>query len=249
MDKREEVKKALEELIQEAIEICKLAVEAKESASIMKFGMEYQNWYTRALKVVDVLAYDRLEEFVSYYRIDPKRRQTNAQNYVIQDFIMGTGARTDVLTGPLWDVNNAVVRKVYNQLQILQSMQTRIDSVLSDVQGSLLSELQDKELETAEQLLKTNLRAAGSLAGVILENHLQKVLQNHRIPVSKKNPTISDMNEPLKNKNIYDITTWRKIQYLADVRNLCSHKKDREPTAEEVRELISGVNEIIKRVF
>lgn len=248
MDKKEELKKELEQLIEEGGEIFALARKAKGS-DILKFGMDYQNWYTRALKIVDILANDRLEEFINYYKIDSKRKSLDSQNYVIQDFIMGRRARTIVSTGPLWDINSKTTMRVYNQLQILQSLQTRIDSVLSDVQGSLLSELQDKELATAEDLLKTNLRAAGSLAGVILENHLQKVMQNHNIPISKKNPTISDMNDPLKSNNIYDHPTWRKVQYLTDIRNLCSHKKDREPTQEEVRELISGVNEIIKKVF
>jgi hypothetical protein len=197
---------------------------------------------------VEVLANDRLEEFINYYKIDPKRKETNPFNYVIQDFIMGRSARIH-RGAPLWDINAVAAVKVYNQLQILQSLQTRIDSVFADVQGSLLSELQDKELATAEELLKINLRAAGSLAGVILENHLQKVMQNHHMTVGKKNPTIADMNGPLKNNNIYDLPTWRKIQYLGDIRNLCSHKKDREPTEEEVKELISGVNEIIKKVF
>ena len=197
MDKRGELKKGLEDLIEEATEVCTLASKAKDT-EIMKFGMEYQNWYTRALKVVEVLAPDRLEEFISYYKIDPKRKAVNAQNYVIQDFIMGMGARTDYMEHPLWEINNATAIKVYNQLQILQSLETRIDSVLSDVQGSLLSELQDKELVTAEELLKVNVRAAGALAGVILENHLQKVVQNHNIPIAKRNPTISDMNDPLK---------------------------------------------------
>ncbi len=248
MDKRGELKKGLEDLIEEAREICTLAKEAKDMG-IMKFGVEYQNWYTRALKVVEVLAPDRLAEFINYYRIDPKRKLVNVQNYVIQDFIMGIGAQEDKYGKSYWDTNNVTAIKVYNQLQILQSVETRIDSVLSDVQGSLLSELQDKELATAEELLKVNVRAAGSLAGVILENHLQKVMQNHHVPVTKKNLTISDMNDALKNNNIYDIPTWRKIQYLGDVRNLCSHKKDREPTEAEVKELISGVNEIIKTVF
>ncbi len=248
MDKREELKKALEQLIEEAQEITNLAAGAKK-LDILQFGTEYQNWYTRALTIVEVLANDRLEEFISYYKIDPKRKATNAQNYVIQDFIMGIGARTDVYKEPLWDTNSVTAVKVSNQVQILQSLQARIDSVLSDVRGSLLSELQDKELGIAEELLKVNLRAAGSLTGVILENHLQKVMQNHNLAISKRNPTISDINDVLKSNNIYDIPTWRKIQYLYDIRTLCSHKKKREPTEEEVTELISGVNEIIKKIF
>jgi len=248
MDKREELKKGVEQLIKDAIEIFSLLQKAK-ILDIMKFGMEYQNWYTRALKIVDTLANDRLGEFISYYKIDPKRKEINTRNYVIQDFIMGIEARKDVYGKRLWNANRVTAIKVYNQLQILQSLETRIDSVFTDVQGSLLSELQDKELGTAEELLKVNLRAAGSLAGVILENHLQKVMQNHKLTIPKKNPTISDINDILKSNNIYDIPTWRKIQYLYDIRTLCSHKKKREPTENEVRELISGVNEIIKKVF
>ncbi len=249
MDKREELKKGLLELIKEVTELCTLAAEAKDSAGIMKFGMEYQSWYTRAIKVVEILASERLEEFINYYRIDPKRKEVHAQNYVIQDFIMGVGARTDLYKEPLWDTHNVTAVKVYNQLQILQSLQTRIDSVLSNVQGSLLSELQDKELATAEELIKINLRAAGSLAGVILENHLQKVVKNHGISITKKNPKISDLNDLLRNNGVYDLATWRNIQLLYDIRTKCVHKKEQEPTESEVRKLISGVNEAIKQIF
>ena len=248
-DKREELKKGLKDLIDEAAELCRLAAKAKKSADVMKFGMDYQNWYTRALKIVEALANERLEEFIGYYKIDPKRKLVDAHNYVIQDFIMGRGARTSALSGPLWNKYNVIALKVYNQLQILQSLETRIDSVFSDIQGSLLSELQDKELETTEELLKVNVRAAGSLAGVILENHLQKVMQNHHITIKKKNPTISDMNGLLKSNEVYDLPTWKKVEYLGSIRNLCSHKKEREPKKEEVGDLISGVNKVIKEVF
>lgn len=249
MDKKEELKKGLEQLVKEAIEIYKLAKEVETDTDLGKFGMEYQNWYTRALRVVEILSNDRLEEFVGYYKIDPKRKELYDRNYVIQDFIMGTGAATDFLDGPSWDTNAITAARFYNQLQILQSLETRIDSVLSDVQGSLLSELRDKELATAEELLKVNMRAAGSLAGVILENHLQKVMQNHHIPVSKKNPTISEMNNLLKSNEIYDLPTWKKVEYLGSIRNLCSHKKEREPKKEEVEELIAGVNKVIKETY
>jgi len=248
MDRRQELKKGLQELIDKGSGIFELARTAK-SGKILEFGTEYQNWYTKALSIVEALAKDRLEEFIAYYKIDPKRKDVTPFNYVIQDFIMGRSAAQDIYGKPKWNKNTAVAVKVYNQLQILKSLEHRIDSVFSDVQGSLLAEIQDRELETAEELLKVNVRSAGSLAGVILENHLQKVVQNHHIPMTKKNPTIADMNDPLKNNNIYDMPTWRKIQYLCDIRNLCSHKKDREPTEAEVKELISGVNEIIKKIF
>jgi hypothetical protein len=248
MGKREELKEELGQLIEDALELFSLAKKAKTS-DILLFGTKYQNWYTRAIKIIETLANDRLEEFISYYKIDSKRKDINVFNYAIQDFVTGRGARRDMYGKDLWNKNAAVATKVYNQLQILQSLDTRIESVLSDVQGALLSELQDKELATAEDLLKINLRAAGSLAGVVLENHLQKVVQNHGISVTKRNPNISDLNDLLKSNGVYDLVTWRNIQLLYDIRTKCAHKKDQEPTEIEVRKLISGVNEAIKEIF
>ncbi len=247
MDKRKELRDSLKELTKESLSICNAVAEAKKG-DILGIGTDYQRWYTKALKVIEVLAPDRLEEFVNYYRIDTKRKVINAGNYVIQDYVMGLEVRNK-FGEPEFNGNQVCSVKIYNQMQILQSLETRIDYVLANVQGVLLSELQDKELETAEELLKINARGAGSLAGVILENHLQRVMQNHHITISKKNPTISEMNNLLRSNEIYDLTTWKKVEYLGSIRNLCSHKKEREPKKEEVEDLISGANKIIKEVF
>ena len=66
--------------------------------------------------------------------------------------------------------------------------------------------------------------------------------------MKKKNPTIADFNDALKD-NAYDVVEWRRIQRLGDIRNLCDHSKDREPTKDEVEELISGTERTIKTVF
>ncbi|MBF8277611.1 MAG: hypothetical protein HW390_2684 [Candidatus Brocadiaceae bacterium] len=44
--------------------------------------------------------------------------------------------------------------------------------------------------------MKISSRAAGDLAGVVLERHLQRVAENHKRPIRKKAPTISDLNDP-----------------------------------------------------
>ena len=87
------------------------------------------------------------------------------------------------------------------------------------------------------------------VAGVVLERHLQRVAVNHKIPIRKKDPTIADLNDPLKKKGVYAVPMWRKIQLLADIRNDCAHQKTSEPTDEQVDELIAGVNSVIKSVF
>jgi len=53
----------------------------------------------------------------------------------------------------------------------------------------------------------------------------------------------------LKNGSVIDTPMWRFIQHLGDIRNLCDHNKDRDPTKEEVEDLISGVQKVIKTLF
>lgn len=86
------------------------------------------------------------------------------------------------------------------------------------------------------------------LAGVVLEEHLQRICLSHQIRVTKKNPTIADLNDLLKT-TVIDVPTWRFIQRLGDIRNYCGHRKERDPTKDEVQELIDGVEKIIKTVL
>ena len=197
-----------------------------------------------------LLGKDRLDEFVGYYLPDPNRNILIESNYVIQDFINGiwqnpSADRLDTL----FDHASLIKSRFLSQISILSSLYSRIDSVLSDVLGHLFAELQDNELKVASQLIKINLRAAGALAGVMLEGHLQRVAVNHGFFIQKTNQTIADLNDSLRGNNVYDIITWRKIQHLADIRNYCDHKKDREPTEGEVNELITGTDSIIKTIF
>uniref|UniRef100_UPI004057817D hypothetical protein n=1 Tax=Candidatus Electronema sp. TaxID=2698783 RepID=UPI004057817D len=239
MNTSEKIKKELKELFGEGKEL----MELKDDP--MDLGDKYQVWYSRAYKLVEALAPERLNEFISHYLSDPKRKYIDSNSYTIQDYIK----LTDVYGLSIGDETGIVFARLTNQFQIVKSLSSRIDSVLQDVTGHLFAEIQDSELKAAIQLKKISKRAAGALAGVVLERHLQRVAVNHNISISKRNPTISDLNEPLKGASIYDVPMWRKIQYLGDIRNLCSHQKDTEPTDEQVTELIDGVNAVIKNIF
>jgi hypothetical protein len=87
------------------------------------------------------------------------------------------------------------------------------------------------------------------VAGVVLESHLRQVCDNHKVRVNKKHATISDLNDLLKNAEVYDVAAWRNIQRLGDLRNLCGHKKDREPRSDEVAELVDGIEKIMKTIL
>jgi hypothetical protein len=210
-----------------------------------EFHYAYQRWYTKALKTVASLASDRLQEFRSYYEVDPKRKSLSYGTYVIQDYIKGVKPPRH----PDFDIRAQTLNCFFNQITILASLTERIDSLLTDVEGELYAELQDSEVVIARQLMKVSLRAAGALMGVVIEGHLQKVASNHSVKVAKKNPTIADLNDPLKAADIIDTPTWRKISFLADLRNICSHKKGTEPTKEQVEELIQGAEWLMKNVF
>ena len=244
MDTKESIAKEVKELYQEGLELAQAFQKEDEKQN---FPYVYQTWYTKSLRVVEVLAPDRYQEFKSYYEIDSKRKSLGYGTYVIQDFLKGVAPAAHRI--PDFDTRSQALQNVFNQLTILNALSSRVDSVLANIDTELLSEIQDAELETAKKLSKISLRAAGALTGVIIEHHLQKLADNHGIKLRKKNPTISDLNDPLKSEGIFDTPTWRKVTYLADIRNICSHKKDSEPTKEQVNELIEGANWLIKNTF
>lgn len=213
------------------------------------FTFQYQAWYTKATKLLAVLAPDRLGEFRSYYERDSKRKVFDAGTYAIQDYVMGIGPGNDRYSGqPTWDPLWVLALRVAAQRAILASLFSRIDGVLADIQAALAAEVEDTTLDAARRLVQINLRAAGALAGVVLEEHLQRVALARNVKVSKANPTIADLNDPLRQAGAYDLPTWRRIQLLADVRNLCTHKKGSDPGKDQVMDLINGVNWAVKSV-
>lgn len=224
----------------------KVLAKFQDTKNLPDVTVGYQGWYSKSLRAMQLLGPDRIEEFRRYYEADPKRKGLGYGTYVIQDFIKGVAPGAYHLKD--FDTREQAALGMYNQVVILAAVIGRSRTLLFDIQSTLLAELQDEEVDTAEALLKVNVRAAGALAGVILESHLQKVADIHKVKVTKRNPTISDLNEPLKAAGVYDISVWRKISYLADVRNLCSHKKSSDPSSEQVRDLIDGVRWSIKNI-
>ena len=51
------------------------------------------------------------------------------------------------------------------------------------------------------------------------------------------------------NNSVIDISQWRHLQYLGDIRNLCDHDKSSEPTRENLDDLIAGAKKVLKTVY
>jgi aryl carrier-like protein len=183
------------------------------------------------------------------YEKPKARKDISYGNYVIEDYLQGLrvtqGYTKEVKVGP-----SAAIPQFEQQLAILKSANQRFESSIFDIIQLVQADLLDSELDAARVLHKSKFwRAAGAIVGVVIEKHLAQVCVNHNILISKKHPTISDFNDLLKNAGVIDIPQWRFIQHLGDLRNLCDHNKDKEPSNDEIEDLISGTEKITKTIF
>jgi hypothetical protein len=212
IDAKSQIEEDLARLLDQQKQILKSLEDIKD---IIEFRTVYQRWDTQSLKIVQTLAPDKYDGFVNYFSTNPNLKLLEAS---IQDYVRGMGQAKDAYTDELpFDPHELARLRFLNQLQVLDELSYRVESVLADVENHLFAELQDKELEAANALKKISLRAAGSLAGVVLERHLQKVAANHSVTVPKQETTIRELNDPLKLAKAYDFSTWRKIQRLGDL--------------------------------
>lgn len=215
------------------------------------FEGKYQRWYTEALVLIGQLVPDRKMEFELLYKGDGKRRDIDGSNYSIQDWLNGIRAPLIGLhERKKFDDFACAAMRFKMQHEIVEATAGRFDSTLFDIKQLVQADLFDSEVEAARELLKQGyLRAAGAIGGVVLEKHLAQVTQNHNLSIRKQHPTISDLNDALKAADVIDVPAWRGIQRLGDLRNLCDHNKHRDPTKDEIGELIDGVDKIAKTLF
>lgn len=234
------------------LEAGKLKPENKKLLEDLKgtFEREYQSWYTQAAALIRQLIPDRLAEFQELYKGDGKRKATTAQTYHIQDWLNGVRSGKQYTGEKYYDDFAIISMRFRTQLAILQAVRTRFETSLYDIRQLVQADLFDSELDASRELLKSGfLRAAGAVAGVVLEKHLAQVTANHAAATRKAHPTISDFNDLLKAEGVLDVPAWRNIQRLGDLRNLCDHNKHREPTKDELEELINGVEKLTKTLF
>jgi hypothetical protein len=222
----------------------------KSISELPSFDATYQSWYSEAKALIRQMLPDRLEDFVRYYEKPKSRKELTHESYRIEDSLHGlivtsSGYEKTRIVGP-----EAAIPHFRQQIAILIAVKRRFESSLFDIRQLVQADLLDSELDEAEELIRKGFtRAAGAIAGVVLERHLAQVCENHAIKVTRNNPTISDFNNSLKSSGVIDTPEWRSIQLLGDLRNLCDHDKKTEPTKEQISDLINGVKKVAKTLF
>lgn len=193
-----------------------------------EFKLDYQDWYSSCCALLERnYNKERASEFKSEY-------ENNIKTIISENYIE-------------LNTEYTFIDSFKHQASILNALPLYLEHRLSDMELTVASILMDDELLEAEYLLKKGfIRAAGALVGVVLERHL-KMRCDKNEPKLKypKNAAISKLNDILKDNNLLDISDWRQIQYLGDVRNKCDHDKKVEPKKEDVADLISKVKEMI----
>ena len=204
----------------------------------------YQRWYSKALVVIGQLLPNRLEYFVGLNDYKEKRKEILLSNYRIADMLRGAEfPATDRPTA-----KEHAFKLFKQQLIILAAAKESFDSSVFEIKQILLADLLDSVLCAARDFYKKgDIRAAGAMAGVVLEQHLRIVLKAHSVHMCKKSISINDYSLMLKDKGIAECPVWRTVQRLGYLRELC-HGAD-EPKEEDVEELINGVDKIIKTLF
>jgi hypothetical protein len=199
----------------------KLKLENIEKGQI---NQKYQNWYTRCLGLMRSLRPERAAEFVACYEPDPKRKSVDWETYSIKDYLLGMVVTRGYQKEKVFEPFGSFQAKMQHQLNIVIALLETIDNRIVNARTIIQADLFDTELETAEA-------------------------ESKAIKLPKKNPTIADFNEALKGSDTIDIPTWRHIQRLADIRNLSVHSKERDPTKEEMQNLIIGVRKYIAELM
>ena len=210
------------------------------------FERDYETWYSESLAVIQQVIPDRVEDFVRLYK-NERRKEIDCFTYSISDYMLGIVTRYG---GQVVADGNAALPKMKSQNSILRSAMKRFEGRLFDVQEVLMADLFDSELDSARALNKNGFhRAAGAVAGVVLEKHLGHICGQHRLKTRKKHPSISDYNDMLKTAGTIKTAQWRYIQHLGDLRNLCDHKKEQDPSKEDVVDLVNGVEKVSKTIY
>jgi hypothetical protein len=208
--------------------------------------VSYPAWYTKALRLMRTLTLQR-----SHAAADQEKagEDGNRPGSYAAPYDPGLGMAITENGERIASAHLTFLAHFHQQLRLLHSVRNGLEYVLADTQGALYSEVGEHVLAAAYELFRRGHgRAAGTLAGVLLEIHLAKVAAKYRVPHCANAIGITPLNEALKRGGIYDGEVWRFIQHLGSLRHTCVDASRRDPTVDALTTLFQGMETIRKTV-
>jgi hypothetical protein len=116
---------------------------------------------------------------------------------------------------------------------------------VSDLKTLVSAEIFTDFLEMAEHLSEYGYKdPAASLCGAVLEDGLRRIASNAGIKL-KSREDLSSLNHKCADAGVYNRLIQKKIQVWIDVRNSADHGQFDEYTAQDVEEMLKGVNQFL----
>ena len=109
------------------------------------------------------------------------------------------------------------------------------------------SDVTGESLELARRLLVLDyIKPSGCIAGNVLEAYMKSLCDSASPPIQwAETDTIFPLAIRLRNAGLISPVTWRDIQKIGTVRNMCDHWKKTPPTREEVADMIEAVGKLV----
>src|SRR5260370_2893888 len=254
------LKKKVEEHRKEAEEIQKAGIEvldaalyapASEGGTILirpdykspegnrqrEAAQRYQLWYATSRLLVKEYIPDWLDKFEEYYIASNvmKGGANEVMDYLQLDTTSQFMTKEEIIADFVYSLDS--------QISILLCIPDAVEIKELDLRKLISADVARTEIEQAEILFAGGFqRASGSIAGVALELHLKTLCVINSVAYKPKD-TIDPLAQALYKAKLLDITELRQVQYLASIRNKCSHPDD---VAEaEIQSLIDGVKKLV----
>jgi hypothetical protein len=199
------------------------------------FIQQYHRWYAGCLGLVEANMPPRREELVRMHEAAKKNPSDTPPMLALLQQHMSFKDQI------------AMAQNISHIAAIVTSIPHYMHSRLHDVELAVAQAYVGDQLNEAQVLIKGgHIRAAGAVAGVLLERHLKLLCDRHTPTITyPKNSAISKLNDLLRDAAVYDVSQWRKIQWMADIRNQCDHAGRADPKKEDVSELIVQIKKFV----
>jgi hypothetical protein len=197
---------------------------------------EYELWYNSAHPLVQEYLPDRIEEFEDANKKIRKCLEIDLK-YLDNHDITGIGA-----------LKSKIASGTKLQISLVKSIPDRVETEQLKARRSVSSNIVTNEVEKAKELFDDgNIRASGVIAGVALERHLLTLCESSEKELDfGYMDGITSLAQELSNANEISDDEQRNLEYLAGIRNNCSHATDEEPERREVERLLNQSDEFIR---